>query len=150
LKPNSARDRGEWNFGLLRNDGSSKPAFIALKNLISLLENSNGLTAKSFTRKSLNYTLSGNTSTIHHTLLQKNDGKFYLILWQDVLSFDTKIKTDIAVSESQVTLNLNTLINKAATYQPLKSLTPLDQYANPQQLQLMVPDHPLVIELVPA
>jgi hypothetical protein len=150
LKPNPEPDKGEWHFGLLRNDGSSKPSFIALKNLLSLLGNSNGLTSRSFTPKSLNYTLSGNTSTIHHTLLQKIDGRFYLILWQDVLSFDTKIKTDIVVPESQVILTLNTLIKKAITYRPLNSISPLAQYTNPQQLQLMVPDHPLVIELVPA
>ena len=150
LKPNLERDEGQMHFGLLRNDGSPKPAFIALKNLNTLLENSNGLTSNSFALKSLDYTLSGNTTNIHQTLLQKFDGRFYLILWQEVLSFNTETKTDIVVPESQVTLTLNTLINIAATYRPLNSITPINQYFNPQQLQLMVPDHPLVIELLPA
>jgi hypothetical protein len=149
LKPNPEADMGEWHFGLLRNDGSPKPAFIALKNLISLLENSNVLTSKLFTVKSLNYTLGGNTSNIHHTLLQKRDGRFYLIIWQEVLSFNIKTDTDIVVPESQITLTLNTLVRKAATYRPLNSITPLVQYINPRQLKLMLPDDPLVIELVP-
>jgi len=150
LKPNLERDIGEWHFGLLRNDGSPKPAFITLRNLIALLNNSNGLTSQSFTLKSLDYTLSGNTTNLHHTLLQKSDGRFYLILWQEVLSFNTKTKTDLVVPKSQVTLTLNTLISKAATYRSLNSITPSNQYTNPQQLQLSVPDHLLVIELVPA
>ena len=149
LKPNPEGDNGQWNFGLLRNDGSPKPAFIALKNLFALLEDSKTLTSKTSDLQSLNYTLSGNTRDIHHTVLKKQNGKFYLFFWQEVISFNTKTKIDIVVPESKVTLTLNSLISKATTYNTLDSITPIAEYTNPKQLQLMIPDQPIVIELVP-
>ena len=150
LKPNLEADRPSFNFGLLRNDGSPKPAFIALKNLISLLKDPEGVTSRSFPLKSLDYTLSGNTTNIHHTLLQKRDGTFYLILWQEVLSFKVQNKKDILVPEQSMILTLNTQISQAAAYKPINSITPIKQWTNPKQLRLKIPDHPLAIELVPA
>jgi hypothetical protein len=137
----------ESNFGLLHNSGAPKPSFTALKNLILLLKAPG---ESSLSPQFLDYTLSGNTTHVHHTLLQKQDGRFYLILWLEVPSFNLQNKTDIAVPTQEVTLNLNTPIQVATTYQPIASTTPIQQYASPQELSLRVPDHPLVIELVPA
>jgi hypothetical protein len=134
--PNS--DNSENNFGLLHADGSPKPAFTAEKNLISLLSD----TSSSFTLGSLNYSLGGNTQNLHHTLLQKSNKDFYLVLWLEVPS------TDQAVSQS-VTLNLSTPISQATTYLPNQSTTSTAQYTTPTQLALNVPDHPLVVQLTP-
>ena len=131
---------GEDNYGLLRADGSPKPAFTALKNLISLL-NDTSTTAASFTPGALNYSLS-NAQNVDHTLLQKSNGDFYLVLWQEVPS------TDQAASQT-VTLNLTTPIAQATTYLPNQSTTSTAQYAAPAQLSLNVPDYPLVIQLTP-
>jgi hypothetical protein len=136
----------EQNFGLLRYDGSPKPAFIAIKNLILLLKDPG---SKTFPLKTLDYSLYGNTTDVHHTLLQKRNGKFYLIVWQEVHSWDTKNKKDRTVPPRNVTLKLNTLISQAALYQPINSITPIRENTSPEQLELSIPDHPLVIELVP-
>lgn len=128
----------EANFGLLRHDGSAKPAFTAQKNLIQLLSDA----PTQFTPEALNYTLSGNTQNIHHTLLQKSDRDFYLVLWLEVPS------TNQTVSQS-VTLNLATPITQATTYLPNQSTTPTGQYTAPAQLTLEVPDAPLVVKLTP-
>ncbi len=76
------------NFGLLRNDGSEKPAYKALKNLLNLLKDP----GSSFTPGSLDYVLGGDTENVRHTLLQKADGKFYLILWQEVSGYNVDSK----------------------------------------------------------
>ena len=136
-------------YGLLHSDGSRKPSFIALKNLISLLQDPIAKTSTSFSLKSLDYKFKGNKSNIHHTLLQKNNVNFYLILWQEVLSFEHKTKTDLVVPKQPLTLTLNTSISKAVIYQPVNSITPLKKYKNVKQLKLKIPDHPLVIELTP-
>jgi hypothetical protein len=133
------------NFGLLRYDGSEKPAFVALKNLIGLLKDP----GSSFTPGSLDYVLSGNTTNVHNTLLQKRDKKFYLILWQEVSSFDVTAKQKIDVPTQQVTLTLNTPIAKATTYLPNKSTQWVKQDTNPKQITLDVPDYPMVVELEP-
>ncbi|NJO39562.1 MAG: hypothetical protein HC865_02420 [Cyanobacteria bacterium RU_5_0] len=136
----------EQNFGLLRYDGSPKPSFNTIKNLIFLLNDP----GSSFPLKSLNYRLQGATHQVHHTLLQKRNGAFYLILWQAVRSWDSRQKRDITVTNQRVTVMLNTVIKKAVVYQPLHSNLPFEQYTNPQQLTLDVPDSPIAIELTPA
>ncbi|MDX2231922.1 MAG: hypothetical protein NW220_19970 [Leptolyngbyaceae cyanobacterium bins.349] len=136
----------ENNFGLLRFDGSPKPAFVALKNLITLLKDPGA----NFQPQPLNYQLSGNLAAVHHTILQKRDRRFYLILWQEVPSFNTQTKTNLVVPEQAITLTLQTPIKQAKAYQPLNSLNPLWQQPTPKTLQLRVPDHPLIIELTPA
>lgn len=133
------------NFGLLRHDGSEKPAFTALANLIGLLEDQ----GSKFTPQALDYALGGNTTNLHHTLLQKSDKKFYLILWQEVPCYEMDEKRDINVPNQKVTLTLNTRINKATTYLPNNSSNSVQQITNPRQIDLDVPDYPLVVELEP-
>jgi hypothetical protein len=135
----------ESNFGLLHYDGTPKPAFTALKNLIMLLKDP----GPKFPLKSLHYKLAANTPDIHHTLLQKRSGTFYLILWQEVPSFDLKTKEDLVVPARSISINLRTSTARAAIYQPLKSIKPLQQYKNPKRLNLTVSDQSLVIELTP-
>lgn len=146
-RPDKKGDSQE-NFGLLRTDGSPKPSFTTLKNLISLLKDPGG----SFPLKSLDYKLSGNTTDVHQTLLQKRDGNFYLILWQEVRSWDNKKKKDVAIADRKVTLNLNTPISQVVAYQPIKSINPswrsTGKGGRVKQLSINVPDHPLVLKLV--
>ena len=135
----------EQHFGLLRNDGTEKPAYKSLKNLIALLEDP----GPAFDTDSLDYSLGGETENVHRTLLQKRDGSFYLVLWQEVPSYDLDTNRDLPVGSKRVTLTLNQPIDTATTYLPGESATLLDVYSSPQQLTLEVPDHPLVVELSP-
>lgn len=141
---------GQNNYGLLRSDGSPKPSFTTLKNLISLLKDP----GSSFPLKSLDYKLSGNTTDVHQTLLQKRDGNFYLILWQEVRSWDNKKKKDVAIADRKVTINMNTPISQVVAYQPIRSINPswrsTGKAGRVKQLSISVPDHPLVLKLVPA
>ncbi|MBD2103741.1 PTPA-CTERM sorting domain-containing protein [Leptolyngbya sp. FACHB-261] len=145
-KPN---DR-EANFGILRNDGSPKPAFNAIKNLIQLLSDP----GDEFALQSLDYVLGGDTTDISQTLLQKRNGNFYLILWQEVASYtpfsrEPQVGTDLLVQDKLVTLTLNSLIGQAIAYEPFSSSNPITAYKNPQEINLSVGDHPLVLELIP-
>jgi hypothetical protein len=150
LKPNLESDRPSYHYGLLRNDGSPKPDFLALKNLLTILKESEKKDAESLPLKSLDYSFSRKMNNVHHTLLQKRNGSLYLILWQEVSSFDRKRQVGIAVPNRQVELSLTSSIGKAATYQPLKSVEPIKEYKNPKKLKLEIPDHPLIVELIPA
>lgn len=128
----------ENRFGLVRYDGTPKPAFYAVKNLVSLLNDTPGSTASG----TLDFSLTGNVANIRHTLLQKSNGEFFLALWLHTPS------TDASVSQ-QVTLNLATPISQAATYLPNRSTDATGQYAGPTQLTLDVPDEPLLVKLTP-
>ena len=102
----------EQNYGLLRNDGSEKPAFVALKNLIGLLQDS----GTSFSPGNLDYTLSGSTANVQHTLLEKSDGTFYLALWIGAASYDVNNQQSITVPGQNVTVTLNQAASSATVY----------------------------------
>lgn len=135
LDPNNS----EMNYGILRHDGSPKPAYTALQNLIGLLNDS----STPFTPGTLTYSLSGETQNVRQTLLQKSNGNFYMVLWLEVPS------TDQTISQT-INLSLNTPIQLATTYLSNYSVTPTGQYQSPTQLTLTVPDSPLVIRLSPS
>jgi hypothetical protein len=139
-------DNQENNFGLLRYDGSPKPAFTSVKNLIALLKDP----GDSFEPKTLTYSLSGNLDNVHHTLLQKRDGTFYMILWQESPGFDLNNKRDLALSNQLVTLKINAPMRQATAYYPISSTSSIWTRVKPTSLQVNVPDHPLVIALEPA
>lgn len=146
--PASGGSNPENHFGLLRNDGTEKPAYVALKNLIGLLEEPPAEPGGPlFTPGALNYSLSGETQGVHRLLLQKRDGRFYLVLWQEVPSYDPNTKRSLPVPDKSVTLTLEQPFGMATTYRPNVSDKPTAHYANPRQLELGVPDHPLVVEL---
>jgi hypothetical protein len=138
LMDERAKSDMENNFGLIRADGTPKPAFYALKNLISLLQDPQGSSASG----SLSYYLTGDTKDVQHTLLKKSNGDLYLVMWLDVTS------TDAAVSH-KVTLNLVTPTQQATTYLTSRSTDPVSQFTSPTQITLDVPDAPLVVKLTP-
>jgi hypothetical protein len=132
-------------FGLIRFDGTPRPAFYALKNMIDILKDP----GQDFQTGTLDISMEGGAETVHHILLQKRDGTFYLVLWNEVKSFDPVKKKDISVKEGKVKLTLNSPISQAALYLPLKSPSPVRKIANPKAISLSVPDHPLIVELKP-
>ncbi|MDJ0633637.1 MAG: hypothetical protein QNJ34_10665 [Xenococcaceae cyanobacterium MO_188.B29] len=149
LKSNPEADNPTVNYGLLRYDGSEKPAFVALKNLINILKDPRNSNTETLPLKYLDYKIIGNTENINHTLLQKQDGKFYLILWQDVLSYNVPKKKDVIVPSQSIRLMLKTKIRKAETYQPLYSSKSFQEFRNTPKIALQVADHPLIVKLSP-
>lgn len=79
--PQLTSGSGEGHYGLLNYDGTPKPAYTALKNLITLLRDHDN---KSFTTGSLSISFAGAPSTMRYTLLQKSNGDYYLALWNDI------------------------------------------------------------------
>jgi hypothetical protein len=137
----------EENFGLVRFDMTEKPAYTAMKNLITIVKEPG---AANFTPGSLDYTLTlngaGDLSTVHHTLLQKSDGSFYLMLWQEVGSFDRPTQTIINNPALSVTLSLSQAMN-ASTYLPGTSTDPTAATLNTTSVNLSVPDEVLLVRL---
>lgn len=89
-------------FGLLRSDLSPRPAFTAVANLMQLLSDSGG----SFAAGSLSYTLSGNSSGVETTLLEKKDGSFWLALWVPQPIFEVNLLHLLNVASQQVSISV--------------------------------------------
>jgi hypothetical protein len=145
----STTDR-EQNFGLVRFDLSEKPAFTALKNLINLVGEPG---VASYTPAALDYALtsSSSLSAVHHTLLEKSTGVFYLMLWQDVPVFNRFANNnqgmEITNAPISATLTLNTSMAQARLFQPNNSSAASATYNYPSSFSVSIPDQVLVIEL---
>ena len=136
---NSSNEQCHW--GLVDANGIEKPAFIAIRNLLSVLKTGD---AEVGNPTSLSYTLTGG-SNINHLLLQKSPYVFDLILWQNVSSWNTITQTDIINPTQPVTLQVNAAL--VATYLPSASAFSTSQVLTGQSVNLNVPDEALVVEI---
>ena len=80
VKPDPGLAHNGMHWGLVRADGTEKPAFAAVRNLIEELNDS----AEPAPPFEFSWTLSDTNPAIHHLLLKKSNGRFDLVLWQEV------------------------------------------------------------------
>jgi hypothetical protein len=125
-------DDGSGNFGLMNQDGTAKPAGLALHNLTTLLADT-GTTAGSFTPGSLNYTLSTTDDTV---LMEKSDGTWWLSVWNE----DVGAHTD--------TLTLSTAATQIRLFDPLTGTSAIQTVSNTGTFTFTVPDHPVIVEII--
>jgi hypothetical protein len=144
IDEHSTQSDAEANYGLLRNDGSPKPAYNAMKNMLALLSDPGG----SYSAGSLSFSLSGTTSTVRQALFQKRDGRFYLVLWNDVLVYNTSSKNDISNAAVPVTVTFGSAHN-VSVYQPYTQAPALSTTSGTTSLTVSVPDHPVILEVSP-
>jgi hypothetical protein len=100
--PDPEKDSYIPNLGLVRYDWSRKPAFYAMRNLLTLMNDPGA----GFTTGSLAYGVTGGGSDLRQMLFQKRDGTFVLFLWRDVSVWNTKTLQPISVPKSNVTVDL--------------------------------------------
>jgi hypothetical protein len=136
----------EFHFGLVRYDGTPKPAFVAMRNLISILRDGSGGSAASGT---LSFQVSGQTDNLAHTLLRKRNGAYYLALWQEVPSYDTKTQQDLSPEAENVTLSFPTNLRGITLYDPIKTAAPIRKWNKTGRIDVQVTDRVLILELLP-
>lgn len=146
-KPEPSLTEPQAHWGLLRHDGSPKPAFIALRNAIALLSEENAATTNEIDNR-LGFTLSGDTANVRHTLLQKKDGRFYLALWQEVNSYDRVKLEDIAVEPVNLELAIAEEVEEVNFYDPLKQRDAVEQVSGENTLEVAVSDRPIFLEII--
>ncbi len=150
----------QW--GLLRGDLSTRPSFLAVKNLLNLLnDNSWDTTNKrwtqpSFTAGSLDYALSGTTANVHQLLLEKRNGVFYLALWQEVYdpAYWTETWQPKYTADAAVTLTVNTSAQAGVSIYTLNGDGTMTTTAGTlnasHQVALSIPDRITVVAITPA
>jgi hypothetical protein len=132
------------HWGLIRADGSEKPAFTAVKNLIGELKED----AEPAHMNQLAWSLSTENAQIHHLLLQKSNGEFDLILWQEIVSYDYRRQADIVNAPVSAILTLGQKAHTIALYEPTAGAQPLHIYTDVVSVPLEIPDHPLVVKMM--
>jgi hypothetical protein len=142
--PDPGLKDNQLHWGLIRANGTEKPAFSALKNLISELNDH----SKPVHLDSLTWSLSNTASKIDHILLEKSNGEFDLILWQEVPSFDTKDQVDISNPPVKAVLTFPYKVKSVRLYEPAIQATPTHSYSEASTFPVDIPDHPLVIQIL--
>ncbi|HEV7705798.1 MAG TPA: Ig-like domain-containing protein [Gemmatimonadaceae bacterium] len=144
IDEHSTQSDAEANYGMLHNDGSPKPAYNAMKNMLALLSDP----GSAYSAGSLNVSLAGATGTIRQALFQKRDGRFYLVLWNDVMVFNNNSKSDISNAPVPVTVTFGSPHN-VSVYQPYTQATAITTTSSTTSVSVGVPDHPLILEVSP-
>ena len=143
-EPSANWSNGE-HYGLLRSDLTPKPAYTSLKRLTSLLAEPN---ASPFTPQGLSYSLSGSIANVRYFVLQKSNGTHYLVLYQDVPSWNSSADTEISNPNKSLTVNLGSPASRVLVHRPHSSATPVADLAGPvSSVTVSVPDHPIVLEV---
>lgn len=120
----------EWHLGLIRTDGTAKPAFTALKNIISLLSDNN----ENYTASPLAFELSAESSIVNadlrYTLLQKSDGKWWLAVYRKTEIFDPTFLIEKPIQTASITLKLGTSAKNINMFIPNKSTDKQETFQN--------------------
>ncbi|HEY1931240.1 MAG TPA: type I secretion C-terminal target domain-containing protein [Acetobacteraceae bacterium] len=131
-------DDGSGDWGLFNADGTPRPAATALHDLTTLLTDT-GTNAATFAPGSLNYTLSGTIGGDNSVLIEKSDGSFWLSLWNE---------TESANAPHTITVNLGEQAATVIEYDPLTGTSSIETWSNVSSVQVSVPDHPVLLEII--
>jgi hypothetical protein len=144
--PDPSGANQEDHFGLFRLDNSPKPAAVAIHNLTTILGDS-GANANTFSSGALNYSISGLPSTGHNYLTEKSDGSFQIMVWNEPDVWDQLNDRAIAISATNVTVNLGQTFTTVEIFDPLQGSTPVQALHNVSTVDLGLTDHPLIIQV---
>ncbi|MGA7857258.1 MAG: hypothetical protein WCA11_05005, partial [Terracidiphilus sp.] len=95
----------------------------------------------------LTWALDSTDTRIHHLLLQKSNGKYDLVLWQEVSSYDVNGHADINNPALPAMLTLQRNASHIAICEPVTQAEPLHTFSNVKSAQIEIPDHPLIVEI---
>ena len=115
-----SRTNPEAEFGLLHRDFSPKPAYTAMKNLLTLVNDP----GPAFTPAPLAVTADGMPSDGRYLLYQKRNGQYVLLLWRDVDVFNPVTQQDVAVAPANVTVRLGAQY-ALSVHRPSQGATPV-------------------------
>ena len=160
--PDKEKQNREANFGLLRHDLTPKPAYTALKNLISVLAEKN--MPKNFKPGTLDFTLMvsaqpgfDRVQNVHHLLLQKSTGEFYLVLWHEIANEDTSVMPHRQITPPDMPTTIifgKDSVRSAVLYRPNETLAKSTNgmagtaaAIKNSQIQIAVPDRIIILKL---
>lgn len=141
--PDPELKNNQLHWGLIRADGTEKPAFVSMRRLIAELHDK----AEPASLTELSWSLTPSMKSAHHVLLEKSTGELDLIIWNELSSFDVKKQAEIVNPPSAAVLTLRHKARRIVLYEPVVQDAPIKVYENTASVPISIPDHPLVIEI---
>jgi hypothetical protein len=86
----------------------------------------------------LSYAIPNEPATVHDLLLQKSDGTFHLVLWDERIS-----------GSDTVAVHLGGTSTSVKVYDPTLGTNPIESHRGIDSLTLTLSDHPVVIAIPP-
>jgi hypothetical protein len=130
------RDRtdegGNQTFGFFKPDYAPRKAAVYLHNLTTILADQGSLARPG----QLTYSIPDQPPTIHEILLQKSDGTFALIVWNERLN-----------GADEVTVHLGRTYPTVRVYDPTVGTEPIENRGKIASLRLTLSNHPLIITI---
>lgn len=130
------RDRvdegGNQKFGFYRPDYTPRHAAVYLHNLTTILAD-NG---QAQTVGKLDCSIPAEPTTVHDLLLQKSNGVFDLLVWDEQLKGST-----------EVTINLGSRPSQTRLYDPVMGAAPIRTLSRVSAISLTMSNHPVVLEI---
>ena len=138
----------EDNFGLFLSDGTPKPAATAIHNLTTLLADP-GATASSFQTGALSASITGLPSTGSSLTLEKSDGTFDLVVWNEPQVWDQPSRSAVTPASVPVSVGLGGTYQTVKLYDPLTGTSPTQTLSNASTVSLSLTADPVIIEIAP-
>jgi len=154
-RADAAGTNHEYHWGLLEYDGTEKPAFRALKNLIALVSGPEvqvkAPTQTSAADANFGYQLeaSSSLSLVHHTALRAADGSLVLLLWQEVSSFSIPEQRNVDVPSRTVRVRLYRAAPWVRLFDVAIGVQPIRQWSAVSTVEIEVPDHVVMVRVSP-
>jgi len=138
--------KDDAGFSLLHPDGKPKPAFLAVKAMREILKDT---AVEGFKPGSLAFQVVTPVPSVHHLLLQRSDGVFFLCLWNDVDGWDEKTRQDIQNPAQPVKVVFEKAPKAISIFEPVtKGISALQVINSPgTDLTVKVSDHPLILQI---
>ena len=136
-----AQQAQEAHWGLFNADGTPKPAATALRNMVAILGDASSNAASFATCGTVSYSLSGLPSSGNSLLMQKADGTYDLIVWNDQNDLNPETPYSVGVSLGGT--------YRYSVFDPITGST-ATQSGSGASVSVNVTDHPVIIQLTPA
>lgn len=128
-----ADEGGNQTFGFFKPDYTPRKAATYLHNLTTILADRGSIAKPG----RLGYSLSEQPATVHDLLLQKSDGAFALVVWDERLKGSDEVTVDLGGSHA------------VTVYYPTSGTEPVQPTLKLSSLKLTLSNHPLVIVIAP-
>jgi hypothetical protein len=119
-------------YGLLRANGSQKPAFRAVANLLRVFsDRGSEVTPRSFT-----YSLDGGDGNVRQMAFQKRDGTMLLAVWVEANGFDLATRQPVAVPSQTVRISAPPELPLSRSYRWVEDGTVLEDTTGAGQVNI--------------
>jgi len=128
------RDAGgsDAGYGIVEDSYKPKKSALYLHNLTTILVDKDGVHKP----KRFEYTITKPPPTVHDLLLQKSNGTFELVVWNEKASGTDNITVSLPKDSASVRV-----------YDPTTGTSPIQTLHDGREVQLTLTDHPVVVEI---